>query len=330
MKVDFSKAIEMKSKGYVLSVNPALECLGVIYVLSEFELNAPRSNRKYLASIKGYFHGFENHELINRFKVLLQNDEFKYDAPVEMFLCMYNGIKPSKELLRRANINIKEYKDILRLVRIFIEDSKFVKFIERNTNYYIDGLTKFNKDMEPYNPVKYLFEFLGDYRSDLNVVLMYGVCTANYGLEVDDLYCCVRPYNKSRSTNEIDFAYDKEYMTSLLLHEFAHPFINPITSEFSKDLTKINKNKFKAIFDNHPYGENIETAVNELIIRAIECEYIKDNFKSSYFNFKKEYIDEGFSCISDLELLYHTYLSKKNKYETFKEYYPLLVNYFTK
>ena len=77
MKVDFGKLIECKGKNYNLNVNPALECLGVIYVLSEFELNTPRSNRRYLASIKGFFQDFENHELIVKFKELLVRDSFK-------------------------------------------------------------------------------------------------------------------------------------------------------------------------------------------------------------------------------------------------------------
>ena len=72
MKISFGNGVETRGKGYTISVNPALECLGVIYVLSEFELNTPRSNRKYIASIKGYFHGYENHELIIKFKELLK------------------------------------------------------------------------------------------------------------------------------------------------------------------------------------------------------------------------------------------------------------------
>ena len=328
MKVDFGKLIEFKSKNYGLSVNPALECLGVIYVLSEFELNTPRSNRKYLASIKGFFHDFENHELIVKFKELLLRDSFKYDAPVEMFLCMSKGVKPSNELLARANITMKEYKEIIKLVKNFLIVSNFEKFIARNEKYYSAGVAKFSEDMSLYNPVKYLFEFIGDYRSDLNVTLMYGVCTANYGINVEGLYCCVRAYNKSRSTNEIDFAYDPAYMTTLILHEFAHSFINPITSEYKKELSKVNKEKFRVILVNNPYGDNVEVAINEIVIRAIECCYIKDNFKSLYFNFKKAYIDEGFTQISDLEVLYDKYLSKKQKYKTLKENYPIIINYF--
>ena len=330
MKINFGKIIKGKSKDYVLSVNPALECLGVIYVLSNFELNTPRTNRKYLASIKGYFHDYENHPVVARFKELLTNEEFKYDAPVEIFLCMYNGVRPSKELLRRAKLTIKGYKEIIKLVKDFIKVSNFEKFIKKNEKYYQDGLNQFSNDMSQYTPVNYLFEFVGDYRSDLNVVLMFGVCTSNYGLDVDGLYCCVRPYDKSRSTNEIDFAYDKVYMTTLILHEFAHSFINPMTEEYRKDLKKINKADFKEIFSSHPYSDNIETAINELVIRAIECCYIKDNFKSSYFKFKNDYIEEGFKCIPDLEILYQDYLSKKNKYETLIEYYSNIINYFTK
>ena len=100
--------------------------------------------------------------------------------------------------------------------------------------------------------------------------------------------------------------------------------------EYRKKLGKVNKEKFKAILTDHPYGDNVEVAINELVIRAIECCYIKDNFKSLYFNFKKAYLDEGFTQISELEVLYEKYLSKKAKYKTLKEYYPTIINYLAK
>ena len=329
MKIKFGKELMRDSKGYTIMVNPALECLGVIYVLSNFELNVPRTNQNYLASIKGYFHAHRKHPLIEKFKKLLTNFEFKYDAPVEFFLNVFHDEKPTKELLKRTKINLKEYRAIVKLIQDFVNVSEFEKFIDKNERYYRANMEKFYTDMFKFNPSRYLFDFLGDKSDYLNVVLMFGVCTANYGIKVgNEMYCCVRAYKESRYDDEIDFAYDHPYMATLLLHEFAHSFINPMTAEYKKEIAKLKKDKFKSIFDNNPYGEHTETAINELIIRAIECEYIKAKFKSSYFGFKKNYIEEGFTFISDIETLYTEYRSDRNKYKTFGDFFPEVMAYF--
>lgn len=329
MKIKFGNEIMKDSKGYTITVNPGLECLGVIYVLSNFELNVARTNQNYLASIKGYFYNYRKHPLIDRFKELLTNEEFKYDAPVEFFLNVYHDVKPSKELLKRAKVSMKEYKEIVKLINDFVKVSDFEKFIEKNKRYYKANMDKFHMDMFKFNPSRYLFDFLGENSNYLNVILMFGVCTANYGIKVgEEMYCCVRPYKESRYDDEIDFAYDHPYMATLILHEFAHSFINPMTAEYKKEIAKLDKEKFRPIFDNNPYGEHTETAINELIIRAIECEYIKAKFKGSYFSFKKNYIEEGFTFISDIETLYHDYRNDRNKYKTFGDFFPIVMEYF--
>jgi len=329
MNIKFGKEMMRDSKGYTICVNPGLECLGVIYVLSGFELNVARTNHKYLTSVKGYFYKYRTHPVVAKFKELLNRDEFKYDAPVEFFLNVFYDVKPSKELLKRAGITMKEYKSILKLINDFVEVSEFERFIKQTERYYKANMDKFHADMLKFNPSRYLFDFLGENSSFLNVILMFGVCTANYGVKVkDELYCCVRPYKESRYDDEIDFAYDQAYMTTLILHEFAHSFINPMTAEYRKEMSKMKKEKFKSIFDNNPYGEHIETAINELVIRAIECEYIKAKFKTKYFNFRKAYVDEGFVLISDVESICTRYLNERNKYKTFREFYPEVMKYF--
>ena len=156
---------------------------------------------------------------------------------------------------------------------------------------------------------------------------MHGVTTSNYGINVaNTLHCMVRPYRLSRFDG-VDFAYNLPYITSLILHEFAHSFINPLTDKYL-DENKINKQILKSIMDNHSYGSHYKTAINESIIRAIECMYIDSLFPNESYEFKQEYIDEGFTLIDKLIEHYIAYKSNKTETQTIEDYYQDILNIF--
>ena len=330
MKNNFKKEISINFNNINLCVNPALECLGVIFIVSNFCLNKPRTNQKYVQLVCEHFSKFENHELITQFKSLTQNNSFKYDAPLELMLNIFYNKKPSKELMQRANLNTKKFNALKKLLNSFVVETNFNEFFENNKNYYIKNLNQFKFDMLKFSPSKYLFEFLGLSSKKLNIALMFGITTSNYGITANkNLYCCVRPFKESRTEHEIDFSCNNVYTTTLILHEFAHHFINPLTAKFGFAVKKIDENKFKSAFDKNAYGTHKETVVNESVIRAIECKFVEDNFgKAEYDEIKQDYLNDGFEYIPKLEELYKIYLTQRNKFKNMKKFYPQIIDLF--
>lgn len=323
------KEIVIREKNINFSVNPFIECLGVAFILAEFTLNKPRTNKKYVQLIKKTFSSHKSHRFVEKIKTLLEKPGFKYDAPVEMALSMWRKKEPSKQLLERAGLTKKEYKILFKDMINFIETSNFYEFFTENQSYYANNLCQYIKDINQHSPQAYLFNFLGLDSNNLNIVLMFGVSTANYGIKINkNIYCCIRPYKESRFGNEIDFCYDLTYMTTLILHEFAHSFINPITATYKKKIDNIDKQHFQLAFQKNPYGEHKETVVNETIIRTIECLYVKKHFIESYQKIKQDYINDGFIYIPQLEIAFDNYLSKRNCFKTIKEFYLELIKIF--
>jgi len=153
---------------------------------------------------------------------------------------------------------------------------------------------------------------------------MHSLSTANYGLmSKKNLYCFVRPYYLSRFDGDFDFAYDLPYVTTLILHEFAHSFINPLTDKFLTNENLINKEKLNNCLELNSYGTHYKTAINETIIRTIECIYVNKFFNESYKEFKKEYIADGFVHIPELEKLFETKPDKP-----INEYYNEILKIF--
>ena len=324
-----AKEYVKKMQNVKIIVNSFVEALGVVFILSDFKLNQPRKNKKYINEVKNHFSIFKNHEIVNDFRKLLKIDAFKYDAPIEFILNIANNVLPSYTLQQRGNFDLIKFKKLKENFITFYRDSKFDDFFKNKEEFYKKNITTFIQTVNIYSPHNYLFDILGMSSNNLNICLMHGITTANYGLNVNNkLYCCVRPYNLSRF-NDIDFAFDMPYITSLILHEFAHSFINPLTDKYIKqDL--INKEKLTPILEINGYGTHFETAINETIIRAIECLYIKKHFKAEFESFKNDYIQDGFTLIDSVMEFLDNYVNHKKQSDNIEFVYEQLLKIFYK
>ncbi len=321
----FNEEYVFKFKNQNIIVSPAVECLGVIFVLGDFKLNIIRCNEQYRNIIKEFFVDFKQYKIIE-----ICNNFFdgRYDAPVELFIHLQNGIMPSKPLLQRLNMSLEDYELLVTELKKFILESNFNEFFEKNKAYYKISINRYVDRIKEFSPDEYLFEFLGLKSDNLNILCMFGVTTSNYGINVNNkLYCCIRPYFKSNFTNDLDFAYDLVYSSTLILHEYAHSFINPLTDKHLKN-EDINYKKCKPALDKNPYGTHLKTVVNETIIRALECLYVKKNFTNGYEELKQDYINDGFVCIDETIKSLENYDKKRCKYKDIEDYYEELIKIF--
>lgn len=100
-----------------------------------------------------------------------------------------------------------------------------------------------------------------------------------------------------------DFSYSPIYWTTLIVHEFAHSFVNPISARNSERVAEINTDSYRETLHELMYGDSMETYINETIIRAIECLYVRKYFAEQHDGYVKDYVDEGFGKISEVEEL---------------------------
>jgi len=327
----FAPVIEVSNGKYNIVVNPAVECLGVAYALGEFGFNKVRTNRNYVEIVQEKFKEYKDHEFVQYIRYVVDETEtyFTDSQPIEMALDVMENKKPSKEFLYNCGATMQIFNDFKRLFIKFVKDINFNEFFNEMSGYYIDIINQYINDLKKYVPSEFLFDFLGLKSKNLNILLMLGVATANYGLKRGNkLYCCVRPYHQTRKQGMVDYFYNKSYSASLILHEFAHSFINPLSKKYRKEVMKIDKEKFKEALENNAYGEHYETVINETIIRTIECLYIKKYINKDYETFKQGYIDDGFIFIPELEVLYEDYLNNRDKYKTIKNFYPKIIDFF--
>lgn len=114
-------------------------------------------------------------------------------------------------------------------------------------------------------------------------------------------------------------------MDRLLVHEFSHGVINNLTDKYENILKDVEFDDINEKMKSLAYDSK-ECVINEHIIRAIECVYVKrcfgDSEKNRFTEWEKEigfkYIE---SCIKPLE----EYMSNLDKYKTFEEFFPTII-----
>lgn len=257
--------------------------------------------------------------------------QFNYDAPCAFFLELSDNIRGFSDYIikERLPISTSKINKFVLEIESFIQDSNFKRFYLNNEKRYKRSINSFLNLTKAYSPEKYLFSFIGKKTKQLTVNLMHAVTNSNYGLKTErKKYVCIAPNGPSDIENEPNFAFDLPYTTSLVLHELAHSFINPMTEKYDDILANIDKKLFGKVFEYNPYGNNLKTAINETIIRSIECIYIKEFFPNEFDEFLNFYLLRGFSQIPKVMDLLEHFQKERKFYNTLDSFYSEVLKSF--
>lgn len=299
----------IKKYNITFEVNYYTELLGVIGVLSDnqdaiCDAGVIRCNEWYHQEILNYFSQFKDHKIIKLLEIFSDEYNFNYDAPVELVLRLSNNLTINKDELCRARKYIEDnlFNEFINQIKDFDYVSNFKEFYNSHQQYYLNNINTFIQDYEVYKPLDWLLNKLGlneDMKFRINLV--HSITNGNYGLLLDDTITInIRPYYKTRNTSHPDFSYSKIYWTTLVVHEFAHGFVNPLVKKYRNDIEKIDIIPYQEKLKELCYGEDLETFINENIIRSIECLYVKEYFKDFYDEYLNDNLEEGYDNIPEI------------------------------
>ena len=253
---------------------------------------------------------------------------FSYDAPVSLFLQLNDDysidkldVYPFETRLEGSPIVI----EMLRELPEFVQKTGFEEFYESNMEYYEHILNQAKQDSNAERVMKFINIFYKmDFSNNKFVVNLLPYTTyCNYGTNHNGIF-----YTNAGIKPEGVF-FSKKDEGSLVLHEFSHSVINPLTSKYSKyqieDFLDIKKQ-----MEKKQYWDK-ETIINEHVIRSIELFYAKHVCLDPHHEeYVKEQEDIGFKyirpCLSKIE----EYYQNKDKYESFEEFYPEVLKAFEK
>lgn len=299
--------LQIRYKNINYMVNYWTELLGVMFIICDNQedikmAGAEYGNARYRDEIIRNFLPFSNHPAISMLKKLSLEYFFIYDAPVTLFLMISENKISLKKLCKwRRPIEKPLFDNFLNAIKDFEKVSGFEKFYSSHSKFYSKCIHEFISDLNKFSPIVFLYKTLNTKSTKtLNINLMCGITSANYGIFVNNkLFANIRPYKFSRGHNLPCFSYEPIYFTTLILHEFAHPYINPLVEKSVKKY-KPSSAKYTKYLKNFDYGDNMFVYISETIIRAIECLYVYSNFNDNYEDYVNTYIDEGFVMINQV------------------------------
>ncbi|MGN1001311.1 MAG: DUF4932 domain-containing protein [Oscillospiraceae bacterium] len=313
-------------KSIHIGVDERLELLTVLFYLSDYKEKLPflvnleeDETRSLYRKALRFFDSGDAAELVRVFQQLMAEEDFGFDAPIDLFLHIapdfssydLNG-KVFQERLNKNPLAVR----LLNLALDFYRNSRFREFFDSNREFYekvladtcslsLDGVFSF---------MDALYDRSLEGR-DFAIKFMSGTTNGNYGITLGNTCCCVSGLYEGRP-----YLYP-----SLVLHEFSHPIINPLTAAYLSEEEKSDQTLFADVREQmarNAYPEN-ETILNEYMIRAIECAYLSDAEPDGLIKRLEAEVKRGFVDITFLFDRISAYRREKGR--AFEAFYQELL-----
>jgi len=290
-----------------------IELLAVIQTLTQYwdnlalkYFNKKLFKCKYKENIDKYFNKYKNHETVKLYGELCNNVQ-DFSAFINLVLCYSDPPNFDNIASIESNINclIKQnipYDKFISAIKRFYEDTNFEYFFENSKNEYEKLINDYmNKnDLKEY--INIINNYLGcntkNYTIAISALLMgsFGIkILTNENITYN--YSVISPFDYKE--NRYIFG-SKFSILELLWHEISHLTINALTKNYI-DQFDISCKIISDDFTKHFYTD-IETIVNEYIIRAITIRLLEINYgEETVENLIKDNIQKGFTEIESIK-----------------------------
>jgi hypothetical protein len=317
-----------------IKVDPRMELLSVIQHFTSWSANGHiKPDIQYKEDIDNYFKGFKNSPAVTKSEQLF-NKGFGYDAPPEFIL--YHSDPPEfKQIIPYSNYLISRagsesiLKDYADAIRDFAVKSNFMDFYNSHLSFYAEIESEAKKAIGDINYVKALEDYYGEKKNSYTIILE-PLFAASYGFQIEsstgmNIYCTCGPMNIINNQPN----YDDNMITYLLLHEFSHSFVNPVTTKYSSEIDKSKSlyEPIKTVMVQQAYT-NWETCVNEHLVRTNVARFALQGGKTYYDQIIQFELNNGFIYITNLDTLMEKYENNRGTYSTYESFYPEIIKLF--
>jgi hypothetical protein len=321
-----------------IAVDPRIELVGILQTLIPNNVGRTTNlNFAYRDSVLKIFEKYKDHPAV-RLVEYYQRPSVAFEFPFKAMLCVSDPFKmelifPFPEDVIKSAGGEDSLKIFLDALQDFATQTSFPSFWEENQEYYQKLVANVDSTLQS-KIISFNEGYYGIKLVSYDIILSPLLRSGGFGPHVlTDSgvhgYCILGPYQLVRG--DISFGRDY-YLANLIVHEFGHGVINPLTDEFYSQLEKYEKLyepisfKMRMLF----YGE-WKTCFNEHLIRAITARYILKVYAKKWADerlvFEKE---KGFIYIDPIYAELAIYEKNRKKYKTIQDFYPVLIDSFKK
>lgn len=335
------KAISSESKTVNVSVDPRIELLSVVQLLSDYDL-INNFDFPYKKEMLEYFSPYKSHPAVTKFKEMMK-EGFDYDAPVDAMLYLTNPPELKNKIpftndyyiLDRAG-GKENLESFIEALRDFAIKSNFMEFFNTHKEYYDKVVNEAKKILGNCIDASNLENFYGNtsYNS-FNLILTF-LDTHGYGPRIEiepskfDAYAIIGSADLSYTPGVTpeDFKY-------VVLHEFSHSFVNPLTEKFGDEVDRflrlIKPIKLFMRREDRRWFKVLcgEAYISEVVTRAASAKLTEKlvSIEEAEKQLSK-YSGMTYTLTRGVYNIIDKYDKNRDKYPTFSDIYPEILNYF--
>lgn len=310
--------------------------MSIVHLLGGYFLNS-EAETAYKRDAINYFGSFRSHPVVN-LAMDLANRTFSFDNVPGLLLRLTNphSLTWRTDLETESITGIpdaEERERFLSLLRDFASTSRFDIFFNRNRRLYRQVAQSIEPSVTPNVTAleSYAGASLGDWRVIPGLLLLDGgfgpkLRQKNGTLET---YAIIGPlYNSIERPNFGDY----ERLQDLIVHEFAHSLINPLSEQHS-DLVKKYSGRFdatlrKSMLKQGAY-DNWQTVVDEHIVRSVTARVAaKTRGAEAGTKAVAKEVERGFIYVPALIDQLAAYEADRRDWPDLKLFYPTLLGAF--
>jgi len=322
-------------------VDPRVELLSLIFRLAgNPEYNLPNSKSPYSTDVETYFEKFREHPVVHKARELRTRSGVSFDAVMGMAVYIDNVQdlheripfdSPACKLDKRWRPD--EARVFLKSARDFVRDSGFQKFLDAHQPLYTEAAQQMDRFLALHDPIAWFDSFFGA-RANASFEVLIGMLNGGccYGTSIrlpvgqEEIKPVIGVW-KFDSKGVPEFSDD----LPTLIHEFCHPYTNPIVEKYAKQLQPAAQSLFESKEEQmrrQAYGSP-ETLLCESLVRACVVRFL---FATQGEEAKVRQIREerghSFEWVGELADLLGEYESARDKYPTFDSFMPRVIRFF--
>lgn len=332
-----------ESKIVNISVDPRIELLSVVQLLSDYPL-LTGSHFQYKREVLNYFSPYKSHPAVQKFKEMSEKG-FTSDAPPAVMLYLSDPPELKNVLPFTNYVNLiidraggeENLEAFIEALRDFAIKSNFMDFFNAHKDFYSTLINDVKVRLGKYKDVSMLEDFYGISKNSYNIIIATLYPNGGYGPQIEsepskyDIYCIIGPF------------FSEDTLRLIVWHEFSHSFVNPTTEKYRDEVNKYFK-LFLPIIDKDVSGSMAYLQwwrwyVAENIVRAVSGKFNKEVIEQKFGPEVAEEIlreilfhndvEQGYIYVEGIYGLLDTYEESRDKYPTFEDFYPVILNYFS-
>lgn len=323
--------------GVYITIDPRIELLAVVQHFTTWaDKHHTNMNFGYVNEAEDYFSSFSQDPAVEKCQDLIDLG-FSYDAPVTFMLYHnyppeFNRLLPYTDYLSGRAAGETNLNDFAGKLREFYQSSGFVDFYNDHKTFYDKTATLIFNTLGDNNYVDIMEDYYGETKHKYIIIPVPIFTSEGYGPKIDFpegqyVYSII---GASGLRDDIPTFGNESYFKHIVLHEFGHSFVNPVTAEYINEIYQSDElfDPIKTQMEDQAYG-TWHTCVNEHLVRinVIRMKVLTEgeSVKNGLLDFE---ISKGFIYISQLDTLMQRYESSRPDYPAWSDFYPEIINLF--